>query len=117
MAVDGLAATTVLRGELDGSLFARAVGRPKRWYIEPFSVVKTLAAITAFVPLFAILSAVFFDLLRAAKKAFWWCPKMYAASNKSVVDIEKSDGKCLNVIEHLLGKTAGFTYRAAYPLA
>ncbi|MFC2503113.1 MAG: hypothetical protein ACFN4D_03535, partial [Cardiobacterium sp.] len=37
----------------------------------------------------------------------WWCPKMYAASNKSVVDIEKSDGKCLNVIEHLLGKTAG----------
>ena len=47
----------------------------------------------------------------------WWCPKMYAASNKSVVDIEKSDGKCLNVIEHLLGKTAGFTHRTAYPLA
>lgn len=46
-----------------------------------------------------------------------WCPKMYAASNKSVVDIEKSDGKCLNVIEHLLGKTAGFTHRTAYPLA
>ena len=46
-----------------------------------------------------------------------WCPKMYAASNKSVVDIEKSDGKCLNVIEHLLGKTAGFAHRAAYPLA
>ena len=45
------------------------------------------------------------------------CPKMYAASNKSVVDIEKSDGKCLNVIEHLLGKTAGFTHRTAYPLA
>ena len=42
---------------------------------------------------------------------------MYAASNKSVVDIEKSDGKCLNVIEHLLGKTAGFTHRTAYPLA
>ena len=48
---------------------------------------------------------------------FWWCPKMYAASNKSVVDIEKSDGKFLNVIEHLLGKTAGFTHRTAYPLA
>ena len=46
-----------------------------------------------------------------------WCPKKYAASNKSVVDIEKSDGKCLNVIEHLLGKTAGFTHRTAYPLA
>ena len=46
-----------------------------------------------------------------------WCPKMYVASNKSVVDIEKSDGKCLNVIEHLLGKTAGFTHRTAYPLA
>ena len=42
---------------------------------------------------------------------------MYAASNKSVVDIEKSDGKCLNVIEHLLGKTAGFACRTAYPLA
>ena len=42
---------------------------------------------------------------------------MYAASNKSVIDIEKSDGKCLNVIEHLLGKTAGFTHRTAYPLA
>ena len=42
---------------------------------------------------------------------------MYAASNKSVVDIEKSDGKCLNVIEHLLGKTAGFTHCAAHPLA
>ena len=46
-----------------------------------------------------------------------WCPKMYAASNAPVVDIEKSDGKCLNVIEHLLGKTAGFTHRTAYPLA
>ena len=42
---------------------------------------------------------------------------MYAASNKSIVDIEKSDGKCLNVIEHLLGKTAGFTHCAAHPLA
>ena len=71
MAVDGLAATTVLRGELGGSLLARAVGCPKRLYIEPFSAVKTLAAITAFVPLFAILPAVFFDLLRAAKKAFF----------------------------------------------
>ena len=71
MAVDGLAATTVLRGELGGSLLARAVVRPKRLYIEPFSAVKTLAAITAFVPLFAILPAVFFDLLRAAKKAFF----------------------------------------------
>ena len=47
----------------------------------------------------------------------WWCPKMYAVSNAPVVDIEKSDGKCLNVIEHLLGKTAGFTHRAAYSLA
>ena len=45
-----------------------------------------------------------------------WCPKMYAASNKSVVDIEKSDGKCFEVIGYLLGETAGFTYRAAYPL-
>ena len=47
---------------------------------------------------------------------FWWCPKMYAASNKSVIDIEKSDGKCFEVIGYLLGETAGFTYRAAYPL-
>jgi len=30
---------------------------------------------------------------------------------------QKSDGKCLNVIGHLLGKTAGFTHRTAYPLA
>ena len=56
----------------------------------------------------------FFIIVRIA---FRWCPKMYAASNKPVVDIEKSDGKCLNVIEHLLGKTAGFTHRTAYPLA
>ena len=42
---------------------------------------------------------------------------MYAASNAPVIDIEKTDGKCLNVIEHLLGKTAGFTHRTAYPLA
>ena len=55
--------------------------------------------------------------MTADQKKCGWCPKMYAASNKSVVDIEKSDGKCLNVIEHLLGKTAGFAYRAAYPLA
>jgi len=41
---------------------------------------------------------------------------MYAASNKSVVDIEKSDGKCFEVIGYLLGETTGFTYRAAYPL-
>ena len=54
---------------------------------------------------------------KRGEENFWWCPKMYAASNKSVVDIEKSDGKCLNVIEHLLGKTAGFAHRAAYPLA
>ena len=43
--------------------------------------------------------------------------KKYAASNAPVVDIEKTDGKCLEVIEHLLGKTAGFTHRPAYPLA
>ena len=30
-------------------------------------------------------------ITNAAKR---WCPKMYAASNKSVVDIEKSDGIC-----------------------
>ena len=46
-----------------------------------------------------------------------WCPKKYAASNAPVIDIEKTDGKCLNVIEHLLGKTAGFTHCAAHPLA
>ena len=55
--------------------------------------------------------------LQVTARKSGWCPKMYAASNKSVVDIEKSDGKCLNVIEHLLGKTAGFTHRTAYPLA
>ena len=36
-------------------------------------------------------------------------------SNVSVVDIEKTDGKCPEVKEHLLGKTAGFTHCAAYP--
>ena len=47
----------------------------------------------------------------------WWCPKKYAASNVPVIDIEKTDGKCLEVIKHLLGKAAGFTHRAAYPVA
>ena len=46
-----------------------------------------------------------------------WCPKKYAASNVPVIDIEKTDGKCLEVIKHLLGKAAGFTLRAAYPVA
>ena len=46
-----------------------------------------------------------------------WCPKKYADSNVPVIDIEKTDGKCLEVIEHLFGKAAGFTYRAAYPVA
>ena len=46
-----------------------------------------------------------------------WCPKKYAASNVPVIDIEKTDGKCLEVIKHLLGKAAGFTHRAAYPVA
>ena len=33
---------------------------------------------------------------------------MYAASNAPVVDIEKFYGKCLNVIEYLLGRTVSF---------
>ena len=74
------------------------------------------------IPPFPYIAAVAVPLERteqdiAANIYSGWCPKMYAASNKSVVDIEKSDGKCLNVIEHLLGKTAGFTHRTAYPLA
>ena len=48
MAVDSLTVTTVLRGELGGSLLARAVVRPKRSYIEPFSAVKTFAAFKAY---------------------------------------------------------------------
>ena len=55
--------------------------------------------------------------MQAYMKNRWWCPKKYAASNAPVIDIEKTDGKCLNVIEHLLGKTAGFTHCAAHPLA
>ena len=54
---------------------------------------------------------------RGLSAEWWWCPKKYAASNVPVIDIEKTDGKCLEVIKHLLGKAAGFTHRAAYPVA
>ena len=66
---------------------------------------------------FALVNLFFLPFIFEDSKIFGWCPKMYAASNKSVVDIEKSDSKCFEVIEHLLGKTAGFTHRTAYPLA
>ena len=71
MAVDGLAATTVLRGELSGSLLARAVVRPKFIALATPATVKLPAAIAAFIALLAVAPPVLFGLLRAAKKAFF----------------------------------------------
>jgi len=70
MAVDGLAATTVLRGELGGSLLARAVGCPKFIALATPATVKLPAAIAAFIALLAVAPPILFDLLRATEKAF-----------------------------------------------
>ena len=71
MAVDGLAATTVLRGELGGSLLARAVGCPKFIALVTPATVKLPATVAAFIALLAVALPVLFDLLRATEKAFF----------------------------------------------
>jgi len=71
MAVDGLAATTVLRGKLGGSLLARAVGCPKFIALATPATVKLPAAIAAFIALLAVAPPILFDLLRATEKAFF----------------------------------------------
>ena len=62
-AVDGLAAASVLRGELRGRLFACTIGCPKLVILKALAAVKTFAASLAFISLLAILPAIFFDLL------------------------------------------------------
>ena len=71
MAIDGLAATTVLRGKLGGSLLARAVDYPKFIALAAPATVKLPATVAAFIALLAVALPVLFDLLRAAKKAFF----------------------------------------------
>ena len=71
MAIDGLAATTVLRGELGGSLLARAVGCPKFIALAAPATVKLPATVAAFIALLAVAPPVLFDLLRATEKAFF----------------------------------------------
>nr|WP_248631874.1 hypothetical protein [Cardiobacterium hominis] len=63
IAVDGLAAASVLGGELRSRLFARAIGCPKFVVLKALAAVKTFAASLAFISLLAILPAIFFDLL------------------------------------------------------
>ena len=71
MAVDGLAATTVLRGEPGGSLLACAVVRPKFIALATPATVKLPAAVAAFIALLTVAPPVLFDLLRATEKAFF----------------------------------------------
>ena len=72
MAVDGLAATTVLlRGELCRCLLACAVGCPKFIALATPATVKLPAAIAAFIALLAVAPPILFDLLRATEKAFF----------------------------------------------
>ena len=63
MAVDGLAAASVLPGEPCSGLFACAIGCPKLVISKALAAVKTFAASLAFISLLAILPAIFFDLL------------------------------------------------------
>ena len=63
MAVDGLAAASVLLGKLRGRLFACAISCPKLVVLKALAAVKTFAASLAFISLLAILPAIFFDLL------------------------------------------------------
>jgi len=61
MAVDGLAATTVLRGEPGGSLLARAVGCPKFIALATPATVKLPATTGRFIALPTSSLAILFD--------------------------------------------------------
>ena len=62
MAQDGLAAASAGGGKLCGSLFTCGVSVPELLRIDVFATTETFAAAVAFVTLFAVLSAVLFDL-------------------------------------------------------
>jgi len=62
MAVDGLAATSVLFGELRSRLFACAISCPKLVVLQALAAIKTFAAVVAFVALLAAAPPVLFDL-------------------------------------------------------
>ena len=71
MAVDGLAAASVLFGELRSRLFAYAISCPKLVVLQALAAIKTFAAVVAFVALLAAAPPVLFDLLQVAKKVFF----------------------------------------------
>ena len=62
MAVDGLAAASVLFGELRSRLFACAISCPKLVVLQALAAIKTFAAVVAFVALLAAAPPVLFDL-------------------------------------------------------
>jgi len=62
MAVDGLAAASVLFGELRSRLFACAISCPKLIVLQALAAIKTFAAVVAFVALLAAAPPVLFDL-------------------------------------------------------
>ncbi len=62
MAVDGLAAASVLRGELCSCLFSCAIGCPKLVILKALATIKTFAAVAAFIALLAVTPPFLFDL-------------------------------------------------------
>ena len=62
MAVDGLAAASVLFGELCSRLFACAISCPKLVVLQALAAIKAFAAVVAFVALLAAAPPVLFDL-------------------------------------------------------
>ena len=62
MAVDGLAAASVLFGELRSRLFACAISCPKLVVLQALAAIKTFAAVVAFVAWLAAALPVLFDL-------------------------------------------------------
>ena len=61
MAVDGLAAASVLRGELCSCLFSCAIGCPKLVVLQALATIELLAAVMAFVALLTVAPPVLFD--------------------------------------------------------
>ena len=62
MAVDGLAAASVLFGELRSRLFACAISCPKLVVLQALAAIELPAAVVAFVALLAAAPPVLFDL-------------------------------------------------------
>ena len=61
MAVDGLAAASVLFGELRSRLFACAISCPKLVVLQALATIELLAAVMAFVALLTVAPPVLFD--------------------------------------------------------